>query len=349
MFCESCKEKCVASSFLLSEPTTWCGTYYGKCHACTEGMTESAFKRAVRKAWRSRAKYMGKCLSRAREYTWAKLEAELAEEYPGAGKQELRDAIKAKLRAIAAQWAASMTADAARKAAAAAVHEKYLETLSVIAREPVRSTLGGGWTLRQEACQYLTHLCEGVSIFWLCRKADCLMFCNNALWMKSRSSGHYRCPCCEALYRPFTGDGDRVGAQKVIGVKNGDNFQFVPCAWPSSEADGWLNGQLEAHARVAVRGESVDSFLSRSAVQLADLLRPYESVPYGSRFVQHRFREPRTIYSAQWDWSHLSGRTIEVARLTPQEAAEPPFAEWDRLIALLGRIISCGAAVLDGA
>lgn len=346
MNCSQCKEPCQASGFKLLSPESWAGGFQGVCLQCS-GEDQRTFFTAVRKLWRRRAAQLGKQLTRAREMTWKRLEEELQREYPGEAKHDLRVLVRARLRAVAARWAADLAANEDQKKLASALHQQYCEQLTLLSRDPARTVTPSGISLKAEDAQYLSHFSKSILILWLCRR--CCHFTDNSQWLKKVRSHHFRCPMCHELYQPWVEA--TAAAQKVLCLgwpgPNGDTqWQIIPCRWPDSEEDSWLAKQMQGYRRLE-RGESVDSILAKTKVELADLLQPFTCTNIGpSRCKKIPFREPTKIWPQDWDWKHLTGQVLSVGRLTESELNMPAFNDWKLLCPLLGRMASCGDFLL---
>ena len=81
--CAMCKEAVLlASDYLILHPediSDWCGHHpAGHCQACSN-MSDTAFKSAVKKAQKARAKALGARRNRARNMDWSILEARILE------------------------------------------------------------------------------------------------------------------------------------------------------------------------------------------------------------------------------------------------------------------------------
>ena len=107
-----------------------------------------------------------------------------------------------------------------------------------------------------ELNNWLLQYCENIdkagktSVFWICRRRDCLYMCQSTDWADNTAIGsaHYWCPICAHLYEPWVQSQQRVKANKVMVYKlddlkqeqtlkanavasNGERFRVVPYMW----------------------------------------------------------------------------------------------------------------------
>ena len=85
----------------------------------------------------------------------------------------------------------------------ARITEKYFATLKRCA-ESATETSGD---VIEEGLTYLTRICKGVTLSFLCTQKSCAFFGCNASWVKRKASYHFRCPACGVQYQPFSMDG----------------------------------------------------------------------------------------------------------------------------------------------
>ena len=111
--CAMCKVVVsLASDSLILHPediSDWCGHHpAGHCQACSN-MSDTAFKSAVKKAQKARAKALGARRNRARNMDWSILEARILELHPGANKADARRLVFARINLFLASWAAAIS------------------------------------------------------------------------------------------------------------------------------------------------------------------------------------------------------------------------------------------------
>eukprot|EP00969_Alexandrium_andersonii_P279260 12343073-Alexandrium_andersonii.AAC.1 len=71
-------------------------------------------------------------------------------------------------------------------------------------------------SLTSEAAQWASEILPGTDEFFLCRQRGCLTVCRNTDWATTdkNGGGHYRCPTCGEIFRPWQEQPGYVKAYK---------------------------------------------------------------------------------------------------------------------------------------
>jgi len=180
-----------------------------------------------------------------------------------------------RLTAAATSMVLGIQADSAGcHAATAHVTQEYRQEIERVANIPEIHTTTAGWTLSSTEAGYLTEIAHGVTISFMCRQKGCLFFGKNDQWIKHVESEHFRCPQCGERYRPWSFGKGEFPAQKVLHVVDPVTQVdcIIPCTWPGSDEDKWLNNMVEIRARDIQTDGDLRAFMERSAVNLSELL-----------------------------------------------------------------------------
>jgi hypothetical protein len=113
--CATCRQEALlASDCLILDPddiADWRGNHPpGNCRECS-GLPGPAFKVAVKKAQKARAKALGARRNRARNMDWNVLEDRLAEVYPGSAKADRLKLVFSRINLFLATWAAAVASE----------------------------------------------------------------------------------------------------------------------------------------------------------------------------------------------------------------------------------------------
>ena len=79
--------------------------------------------------------------------------------------------------------------------------------------------------------QYLTEIMDALDEYYLCRKRGCGFFALPNCWVNNSvndGEGQHRCPLCTQFYRPWSGEGDVITANKVLVTQGGSRDAFGP-------------------------------------------------------------------------------------------------------------------------
>ena len=120
--------------------------------------------------------------------------------------------------------------------------------------------------------------------------------------------------------------------------------QNIPVTWPPSQDMKWVNTQIELYARDVKTPEDIDSWYSKTKVELANLLNK-QAIP--AHFVQFKWDSSiENRFSANWGWEKFRDNGFFMGnRLPDTAAAREPFSNWNELIALIGNTIAASNAI----
>ena len=254
----TCLECCTpvprASELVLAYEgaSSWAGHIMGRCFACSGITLNKDFKKASKRAWESYSIMTNDKAKRARNATWETMKAEAKALDPTLPSHQVRLKALERIKAFAVRIAISIAqGPPAFIAASKAVHEDYLRSVDRSARDCTIPGSADGWTLVNTDCAYLTNIATGVTISFMCRNPKCLFYGMNDQWVKHVTQEQFRCPRCAKLYEPWTQKNGEFPAQKVFGCPDPKTglTMVIPCKWPDSHEDGWLNKEAEAYAR----------------------------------------------------------------------------------------------------
>ena len=230
LVCHMCQEEGMMSSqLLLLEEHCWQGRLHCVCLKCSE-MDENDFRSMAKKNWKKRS-HNAKQLARVQGYQQGMLEID----------REKDESVRAWKRRV---FVASMTLASAVYTAfqrASAKQQKEIlvafdafeeERLKVVADATYQPGLMSCKNLFDDSvAQYLSEIMEGLDEFYLCRKRGCGFFALAHCWVNNSEidgQGQHRCPMCTQYYRPWSGEGDVITANKVLVVQGGANDAHGP-------------------------------------------------------------------------------------------------------------------------
>ena len=279
--------------------------------------------------------------AKARSYSYAKLLVDVEKEYPEAtgDHRRLRHLVLMRVRLVATRFAKDVVQDPQLREQCQMIHMRYQQQLEAESRDPLKVTAASAWGLTHSQSQFLSALSPSILLCFLCR--SCLAYTPNEMWVKHRHHGRYACAMCHVRYRPWTSEGGRHPAQKVVALRTETTWMTFTAKWPATAEDSWLSSQAESYLRRLI-GQSVDDFASRKQVALETLLKAHKWNI--GLFLPAAFSAPTKLSEGTWDWEHLKGG-FWYQKLSPEQAAMPPFEDWDKLVPLLGAMVRAGVSM----
>jgi hypothetical protein len=336
--------------FLLDDPdASWQGQIWGVCFKCSAFDDKKAFQKECKKRHEKRAVLVRGRRERARCITFKNVTEMIKLALPGASNSLVRELAVQRTKAVAAAFLASFEKMAPEaQQICHEINQEYLVNLDAAVKDPMNACSVDGHTLTAIEASYLTNVQEGIAFMFLCRMPDCLFFGMNSQWVEHMSRHWFKCPCCGEQYRPGADYKNSVEAKRVLQITDPVTGELtrIPTVWPPSEEMGWLNKQIELHARDIKTPEDVEAWHVKSTVKLHELLEK-EKIPGGlaemrpSSDIDHRF-------SSLWKWEEFKARQKFYGAKYPSEAtARQPYSNWTELIGLVANIIASSAAILN--
>ena len=348
--CVTCNAPAKASQLLIRgdtlEEQDWAGRLHAVCHQCSEfaGLDEKEFKKKCKAAWNKREIVLKGKAKRARGMTFKTVEERLQHLMPGATKAALRALVLQRLEAAALSVAAALTSNKFVAKASEAASADYLNTLDHCAKNPDFQRSTDSRTLSAQEAQYLTSIGPDTSFPFLCRFPDCMLAASNHMWIKKKTSEHFRCPKCFRMYQPWVEKGGKAKtiemckAQKAAFTVNPETQEKVVflATWAASQDDGYFNNLLEIAARKIESEQDLEDYVQRKPQDLMLLLNNYVRPSHFQNFPLD-VASCEAMVGSDWDWSHLLKTGYDGCVLTHM-LGTPIFSQWEELAVLIANL-----------
>jgi hypothetical protein len=330
---------------LLQNPS-WCGRLWGTCFACSEKDAKS-FTQAVRGAWNLYRRYMGKKCERVRDLKY-RGERALVERRAGTtmtNTQKRKLAI-ARILNFVKKLAEACSADPWYKMQSQLNVAEYCALLEKCKENPGFVPSTDGKTLKAPEIQYLTQVCEGLSVSFLCR--HCGFYGLNSQWVKHANRELFRCPACGAEFKPWAfSTGQKIAAQKCVSWRGSDGRTWVfPATWAGSEEDRWLNRQVEIRAeqvKLLSDPEAIEAFAHRNVEKIDALALKYDKPPNHFALIPWRKEVEWRLDGSTFprsNWQHLTdgfyGGFLDLS------LEWDVFDDWEEIIGLFANCLAAG-------
>ena len=320
------------------------------CQKCSEfaGVGEKESKKKCKAAWTKRETVLKGKAKRARGMTFKTMEERLQHLMPGATKAALRALVLQRLEAAALSVAAALTSNRFVAKASETAAADYLNTLDHCAKNPSFQCSTDARTLSAQEAQYLTSIGPSTSFPFLCRYPDCMLAASNHMWIKKKTSEHFRCPKCFKMYQLWTEWGgakktiEMCKAQKAAFTVNPETQEKVVflATWAASQDDGYFNNLLEIAARKIESERDLEDYAQRKPQDLMLLLNNYVRPSHFQNFTLD-VASCAAMCSDLWDWSHLLKTGFDGCLLTHMLGA-PIFSQWEELAVLIANLAPKG-------
>ena len=187
-----------------------------------------------------------------------------------------------------------------------------------------------------------------MSVAFLCRYPDCMFATINHMWIKKKTGGHFRCPMCFRMNKPWMESGGRAKtidlckAQKAAFTVNPETQEKVVflATWGSDHDDGHFNLFLEIAAQKIKSEKDLEDYVQSKPQDMMLLLNNYVRPSHFQNFTLD-VASCATVCSDLWDWSHLLTTGFDGCLLTHMFGA-PIFSQWEELAALIANLAPKG-------
>jgi hypothetical protein len=358
LWCSKCSNVIIKrQDLLLAEGGTygldaeWQEAIWGLCLPCS-GMIVKDFKRESRRRWQRRGEALGGRVSRFRNINFDNCSEIIAKELPGATSALVRELSFLRLKCCCLALAVALEKESSFSLEARDMSNKiYLERIVEAAADPSSAAAQKGQVFAAVELSYLTSVCEGFSVSFVCRRSNCLWFGQNDEWPKDRGSYHFACPCCGMPYRPWKSLADCEKFQFVLAVPDvltGDTL-FLPAMWATGQDEKWLRTQMEIHALQITTEDELKSYTLGAATR--ELTEYIKALAPPVCFEFKTWVKPLWI-DEKFDCSlyERRGTTFgcKLDQVRDAAAIASPFEDWPHLAGLMARVVAKARAG-DGA
>ena len=150
----------------------WSGRIWGKCQDCA-GLTDADFRRKAKHSWNQRSREVKGKAKRARTIDYDNALEHMKELFPEANKKVLRKLAVKRLRAFAVRFCESVDeATPEFHEAAVRITKDDLEHGELAANDESFQTPVHGGSLAAKEAAWLTEVCKGISVAFLCRRPE---------------------------------------------------------------------------------------------------------------------------------------------------------------------------------
>lgn len=347
-FFEECKATNLKrSGFLLDDAdASWMGNLWGVCFVCSDFTNEKEFERACKKRWEARSRLMRGRRSRVREITFANCHKVLTKLFEDTGVQSkvIRGLAIMRAKTIGAASAAAFDEmNKHHKDVSFEINRMYQQELERAAADPSVATKMQCQRITATEASYLTEVYRGVSCSFICRYPDCLFFGQNdgLTWPEQRDRYHFRCPSCAREASPWTckkGQIAKLAYVLMMVDPHTTEIVHIPCEWPPSEEQNWLNRQIEATALNIKTMEDVVKWREGAKEDLSKLLNRQR---VSEHFKQYPWKSENEHMMTKYNFAPIKERGYYVgAHLNRSVAEGPLYNNWTEFIGMYANYVA---------
>jgi predicted RNA-binding Zn-ribbon protein involved in translation (DUF1610 family) len=319
---------------------------WGTCFACS-GLDKGSFTRAARGAWNLYRTYLNKKSERIRDLKY-RGERALIEQQAGAtmsNTQKRKVAVSRVINFALRIYEACMK-DPWYLAESTLNTEEYFGLVERTKEHPGWVPTTDGKLLKAPEIKYLTEVCEGLAISFLCR--HCGFYGLNSQWVKHATRELFRCPACGAEFKPWAfSTGQKIAAQKCVSWRGSDGRTWVfPATWAGSEEDRWINRQVEIRAQqsgLLTDPDALEAFASRCIEKIDALALRYNKPPNHFALIPWRQEVEWRLDEATFpkrNWQHLTGGFY--GGFLDLSLEWDVFDDWEEIIGLFAHCLAAG-------
>jgi hypothetical protein len=249
MQCSYCKEPNAKHCLLLENLRDWESGFQCICFGCWQKRekndNEQEFKKMANHQWNLRRRMAQKDEVKSRGIAWRQALSDIGQRHPGQSKAEWRETVKKLCREVVVAFeVAFKKMEQEEKNKYLIAFEEHTSLRQAIASDPTfvpEDTKevfvgpdGPSKLLEESPCPYFltsfetsfaSEIIPGIDNFFICRQRSCRFIGPNTCWVTEEGHGHFKCPRCCTLFRPWKTTSACIKPNKIMIVSpNGDEM-----------------------------------------------------------------------------------------------------------------------------
>jgi hypothetical protein len=235
------------------------------------------------------------------------------------------------------------------KEVAVEINRQYMQELERAASDPTVATKMQCQRITATEASYLTEVFKGVTLSFVCRYPDCLFFGQNdgLTWPEQFGHYHFRCPACGKDAKATSTAKNQIAnlayVLMMVDPHTGE-VTHIPCTWPPSEEQNWLNRQIEATALNIKTEQDVVAWREGAKANLSELLNKQR---VSEHFRQYPWKPENEHMMTKFNFAPIKERGYYIGAHLSREVAEGPlYSNWTELIGMCANYVAATRAVM---